>query len=324
MKIFTINRIAGFIFLITGINSGLFAQVYNDAAMAYNKGVSKFTSDIDSAIIMFEECLRLCDIVGDTTEDIRFKTTEVLPDLYYQKALNFLTIDKNVDASLNASKKTIAVAQKYNDAATIEKTQKLMIQAYSNMGSTYFTNGENEKALNAFDSVLLINPEHMASIYNKSLVYKKMNNPGKYGETIDLYIVKLQSQGDTTKVVQVSKSALEYFRGLASKANKENKLPDAITLLNTASKYGTDKDVYYYYADVYNKQKKFNDAALNAQKGLDMETGAAEAKAKFYYQLGVAQAGKEEVPKACESFKNAMYGPFLEASKAQRTNLKCQ
>jgi hypothetical protein len=63
---------------------------------------------------------------------------------------------------------------------------------------------------------------------------------------------------------------------------------------------------------------------VNAQKGLDMETGAAEAKAKFYYQLGVAQAGKLENAKACESFKNAMYGAFLEASKAQRTNLKCQ
>ena len=61
-----------------------------------------------------------------------------------------------------------------------------------------------------------------------------------------------------------------------------------------------------------------------AQKGLDLETGDAEAKAMFYYQLGVAQVGKGDTAAACESFKNAVYGPFAEAAKAQRTNLKCQ
>jgi tetratricopeptide (TPR) repeat protein len=324
MKIFAINRIAGVVMLMAGINSGILAQDYNDAAMTYNKGVAKFTTDIDSAIILFEDCLKICNLVGDTTEDIRFKVVQVLPDLYFQKAYNLLAIDKKVDESLQASRKSLAVAQKYEDALTVEKTQKLMIQAYSTMGSTYFSSNENEKALSAFDSVLAINPDHLASIYNKSLTYKKMNDPSKYGETIDIYLEKLKVQGDTTKYAQVSKTALEYFRSLASKANKENILADALNLLNTASKYGTDKDVYYYYADIYNKQKKFADAADNAQKGLDMETGAPEAKAKYYYQLGVAQSGKGETAKACESFKNSMYGPFVDASKAQRTNLKCQ
>jgi hypothetical protein len=55
-----------------------------------------------------------------------------------------------------------------------------------------------------------------------------------------------------------------------------------------------------------------------------METGAAEAKAKFYYQLAVAQAGKGQTAEACASFKNAVYGPFAEPAKAQMKNLKCQ
>jgi tetratricopeptide (TPR) repeat protein len=323
MNKMSIKKIAGLVAML-GIVVSLHAQEYNDAAIRYNKGVATFSTDIDSAIIYFEDCLKICEAVGDTTQEIRLKVVQVLPDLYFQKAFNFLTIDKDVNQSIKASKLALAVSRKYENTATTEKTQKLMIQAYSTMGSTFFSANENEKALAAFDSVLAINPDHLTSIYNKSLTYKKMNNADKYGETIDLYIEKLKTEGDTTKIAKASKSALEYFRSLASKANQANNLSEALDKLNTASKYGEDKDVYYYYAAVYNKQKKFADAALNAQKGLDMETGAPEAKAKFYYELGVAQAGKADITNACESFKNSMYGPFLEASKAQRTNLKCK
>ena len=57
---------------------------------------------------------------------------------------------------------------------------------------------------------------------------------------------------------------------------------------------------------------------------MDLETGDAEAKAKFYFQLALAQKGKGQTAEACASFKSAMFGAFAEASKAERTNLKCQ
>jgi predicted Zn-dependent protease len=97
-----------------------------------------------------------------------------------------------------------------------------------------------------------------------------------------------------------------------------------MVLLNKAAKYGDDKDLFYFFADVYNKQKNFSSGAEYAQKGLDLETGNTEAKAKFYYQLAVAQAGKGQTANACASFKNAMFGAFAEASKAQSKNLKCE
>ena len=115
-----------------------------------------------------------------------------------------------------------------------------------------------------------------------------------------------------------------YFRAAGSQANQAENLEEALTMLNKASKYGEDKDLYYYFADVYNKQKNFDKGIESAQNGLALETGDAEAKAKFYYQLAVAQAGKGQTAEACASFKNSLYGPFEEASKAQRKNLKCE
>ncbi len=63
-------------------------------------------------------------------------------------------------------------------------------------------------------------------------------------------------------------------------------------MLTKASKYGDDKDLFYYFADVYNKQKNFDKGTEYAQKGLALETGGPDAKAKFYFQLALAQAGK--------------------------------
>ena len=60
------------------------------------------------------------------------------------------------------------------------------------------------------------------------------------------------------------------------------------------------------------------------KKAWHLKPVAAEAKAKFYFQLAMAQAGKGQTADACASFKNAMYGAFAEPSKVQRTNLKCQ
>ena len=109
-----------------------------------------------------------------------------------------------------------------------------------------------------------------------------------------------------------------------SQANQAEKLDDALALLNKAAKYGDDKDLFYYFADVYNKKKEFNKGAEYANKGLALETTDGEPKAKFYFQLGMAQAGKGQTAEACASFKNSVFGPFAEPSKVQMKNLKCQ
>jgi tetratricopeptide (TPR) repeat protein len=324
MKLVAIGKLAGLILVCAVLQVSIYAQEKNDAIKAFNESVELMKADPVSAISSFENCIKICEQVGDSANVVKAKAIKVLPDLYYQKASDLLLIDKKINESLSASKTALNVARKYDSPKTIENTQKIMIQAYSAMGSAFFTANETDKAIQAYDSALVINPDHQASIFNKAMIYKKLNNTPQFATTIDLYLSKLKPAEDAAKIAQANKVALDYFRIAAGKANQANKLADALTLLNTSNKYGIDKDVYYWYASTYNKQKKFVDAGENAQKGLDLETGTPEAKAKFYYELAVAQAGKGEKENACETFKNSLYGPFLEASKAQRTNLKCK
>jgi tetratricopeptide (TPR) repeat protein len=324
MNKFGFGKLTGVIVILSLLHSGLTAQEVNDAIKAFNASVELMKVDNDAAIVSFEDCIKICEQVGDSAFEIQYKAEQVLPGLYYQKASNLLTVDKNIQEALVVARKTLQVAEKYDNQVVAENSRKIMIQAYSDMASAFLKQKENEKAIQAYDSLLMINPDHLTALYNKALVCMAIKDNQKFEEAIDMYIAKLKETGDSQKTEQANKMALDYFRIAGGKANQANKLTDALSFLNTATKYGADKNVYYHFASIYNKQKKYSMAEENAQKGLVMETGSAEEKAKFYYELGVAQAGLGETNNACTSFKNSMYGPFVEASKGQRTNLKCQ
>lgn len=325
MKLFNIQKVAGLALVLAGFVSGMYAQEKNDAIVIFNQGVELMKANDPKAIETFEKCIALCEQIGDSASDIRSKAVSVVPGLYYKNAYNLLKTEKNIPAAIASSKIALKVAEKYDDPNVVVSAEQLLIQSYTSMASDFITAKNNEKALQAFDSVLMINPEHLPSIYNKALMYRSMSNTEKFTETIDLYLGKLKAAGDESKLEQPNKVARDYFRVAGGKANKANKLAEAVDLLTKASNYGLDNNLCYQFASVYNKQKKFDQAAEYAQKGLDLEPQTTpESKAKYYYELGTAQAGKGDTAAACESLKNAMYGPFIQAAKAQRTNMKCQ
>jgi len=317
-KIVTILAIFALLF------TKLDAQDRNDVVNAYNEGAKSSKTDIKAAIASFENVITLADKVGESAADLKQKAVQVLPGLYFKVAYNALNEKKSAQEVIQSAKAAIAAADKYGSVSNKTNAQKVLLQGYNNLGGEYFSKNEYDNALAAYDTVLSLNPDNTNALYNKSLIYIKQNNPVAVEQNSDLLLEKLKGGKDTTRVKQASTMALEYFRSAGSQASQAEKLDEALTLLTKASKYGEDKDLYYYYADVYNKQKNFDKGAESAQKGLAMETGTPEAKAKFYFQLGLAQEGKGLTAEACASFKNSLFGAFAEPSKAKRTNLKCK
>jgi len=318
------RKIAGILVVLAIIGTSLYAQDRNEVIKFYNEGAKAMQTDPKAAIAAFENVVTLSDKVGETAADLKQKAVQVLPGLYVKLASAAITEKKPAPEIIKAARTAAAVAEKYGNATGKENAAKILVQGYYMMGTEFFTKKDYENAVKAFDSLLVINPGYAAAIYNKALIYRSQNNAASFEETINSYLGKLDTTKDADKVKQASVLALEYFRAAGSQANQANKPDDALSLLDKAAKYGEDKDLFYYYADVYNKKKNFDSGTEYAQKGLALETGAAEAKAKFYFQLGLAQAGKGKTADACASFKNAMYGPFAEPSKAQRIILKCQ
>lgn len=320
----TIKKILGFIVVALLSATYSVAQTQAEARDCYNRGIGLMTTDVIAAISSVDSCITICSTIGDSAANaLKDKASQFICELTYQKMSKQYAADKNVNVALATSKEAIRLSDLYGNIKVKEKTQKYMLQLYTSMGANYFKTKDLANAVKAFDSALVINPNYNKAILNKALAYKGLNDAAKFGEAIDLYITKVKAENDTVQLAAANKQAMDFYRSAGSKANAANKLDDALASLNTALKYGNDEDVYYYLADVYNKQKKYDDALVNAQKGLDMETGAPEAKAKFYWALGTAQLGKGDKAAACGSFKNSMYGPFAEPSKAQIKNNKC-
>ena len=318
------KNLAGIIIASAISSTALFGQDRNEVINSYNDGAKAMQTDTKAAIAAFEKVVALSDKVGETAADLKQKAVQVLPGLYVKDASAALADKKPAAEVIKLAKTASKVAEKYTNATARENAAKILSQGYYNMGTEFFTKKDFPNALLAFDSVLAINPGFNTAIYNKALIYRSQNNAASFEQTIDSYIEKQKDVNGGEKAKQASLMALEYFRAAGSKSSQANKLDEALALLNKAAKYGDDKDLFYFYADVYNKQKNFDNGASYAQKGLDLETGAPEAKAKFYFQLALAQAGKGETAEACETFKNAMFGQFAEPSKAQRTILKCK
>jgi tetratricopeptide (TPR) repeat protein len=315
----TVSLLVVVVFSTTTIN----AQGRNDVINAYNEGAKSAQTDPQTAIKAFEKVVSLSEQVGDSAVDLRQQAIKVLPSLYYNVAANAYTGKKPTPVVIQAAKKAAAAALKYDNTSIKENADIILVKAYNQMAGEYFSKDDYNGALAAFDSVLLINPDYSSALYNKALIYIKQGNSDDFEKTIDSFIEKMKSGNNEAKVKQASDLALNYFRSAGSKANQEDKLDEALNLLNKAAKYGDDKDLFYYFADVYNKQKDYDKGLDYARKGLALETGDAEAKAKFYFQIALAQEGKGQTSEACESFKNASYGVFAAPSKAKRANLKC-
>lgn len=319
-----IRKAAGMLMISAFAFTSLLAQDRNAVIAAFNEGAKLNKTDVPGAIKAFENAITIADQVGEPAADLRAKAAGALPGLYLRAAQAAISEKKPAPEIMSAARMAVAKAEQYGTQTHKDNASKLMVLAYNNLANNYFSQNDYANAILTFDSLLAINPDYTNAIYNKALVYARQNDDASFEGTIDLFLEKCSAANDTVRAQQASRLALEYFRAAGSKANSEDNLDEALAELTKAAKYGDDKDLFYYLADVYNKQKSFKDGAENAQKGLALETGDAEAQAKFHYQLAVAQAGLGQTAQACASFKKAMYGPFVEASKAQSQNLKCQ
>lgn len=324
MKMKNLIKAACLLVVLAIAGTTLNAQSRNDVIRAYNEGVKAVKTDPQGAIKAFENVVSLSDQVGDSALDLKQEAIKVLPSLYYNVAANAYTTKKPTAVVIKAAKKAAEVSEKYDNESLKKNADNILIRGYNKMASEYFSKNDLNNALAAFDSVLLINPDYTSAIYNKALIYVKQDNSNDFEKTIDLYIDKMKAANNDTKVKAASTLALGYFRSAGSKEDQAENLDSALVLLDTAAKYGEDKDLEYFFAEVYNKKKNFDKGLEYGQKGLAMETGDAEAKAKFYFQIALAQEGKGQTAEACKSFKDAEYGVFAEPSKAKRANLKCK
>src|SRR4030042_828590 len=200
--------------------TNLLAQERNDVIAAYNEGAKAMQTDTQAAIKAFENVITLSDKVGENANDLKQKAMQVLPGLYNKAALAALNEKKPAQETIKTAKAAVATAEKYGNATHKSNAGKILVQAYNNLATDFFSQNDYENDLLTFDSLFLINPGYINEIYNKALISIKQNNDTSFEETIDLFISKLEPGKDDEKIKQASTMALEYFRSSGSRANQ--------------------------------------------------------------------------------------------------------
>ena len=297
----------GFIILVglmltTTLN--LKGQTKKEAADAYNLGVAAQTNNnLDSAIIYFTNSIALATKVGDDASDVLNAATAQLPGIYYKKAVAAYKA-KNYEDAISLGKLTIKVAEQYKNESKISGGEKILVLSYNSIGNSLSGKNDFQNAVKYYDSALLIDPFNVKASFNKAICYSKLDDQDKFVMAVDSTIAK--AKGDTSLIGKCKILAFDFFLKKGESYNLAGKLTDALQEFTLALNYKSDKNLMYQFADVYNKQKKYDEAITSAQKGLDLETGDANAKAKFYYEIALAQVGKGDKDNACDSFKNQL------------------
>ena len=293
------------------------AQTLEEATNAYNQGVALAATDLPKAITSLQQAADISTKLGDEGAEILKLSNQQLPVLQYNYATS-LYKEKKVDEAIANFEKAYDFADKYGDDAIKGKSSNLIPQLYRAKGVGEYNAEKYDAALVSFEKVLKYDP-NLASIYlTQFKIYSKQNKTDLMKTAMDSAIVV----GKRTNDVKTVEQALLIE---ANNAYEKKDFPKVISLLNDATTYTQDNsEIYYLLALSQNKLSKWEEAIESAEKGLSVEENNADKKARFYFEMGTAQAGKGASDAACASFKKAAVGPFAESANYQiKTVLKC-
>jgi tetratricopeptide (TPR) repeat protein len=301
------------------------AQTMADAVAAYNKGVNLQATDTQGAITALEECYNISDKLGAEGDSLKTVVGKAIPVLYNKQANDLVEAKKYAEA-ITAFEGVAKVAKKYGDAETAEKATAKIPQLYYAAGFDAYNQKNDASAVTYLEKAVAADSTNTKPMYLLAVVYQRMNNTPKFLSTLDKTIAVAKSQNDAATIDKANSLGKRYYTVAYANNAKANKLNESIESLKKALQYAPeDKDLTFFLGQTYNKAKKYDLAIENLKKALALETGTAEEKAKYYFELGNAYIAKNDNANACDAFKNAQYGKYAENAKYQITTvLKCK
>ncbi len=302
-----------------------YAQTKNDAIAAYNEGVQLLQSDPAGALTAFEKCLGICETLGEEGDETRALAEIQIPKLHYNMAREDMQA-KNYEEAIAKFNLAIQSAEKYNDAKVKESAEKLVPQLHYIVGNAYNKSGDFENAHANYDKAIEYDPMYTRAYLAKGLAYREQGDDENMKATLDK-VIEIGLNTNDTKSVETAEKVLQntYFN-TAVKALTAQNMDEAEEALKLTIDYGNQSvDAYYQLGKIYNSKKQYAEAIAKINKAIEYETGGDEEKAKLYYELATSYVGQGNTDAACEAYKKALFGPYMENAKYQIEHvLKCK
>jgi len=303
---------------------GVSAQSLAEAQTAYNNSLAKLTEDPAGAIELLNSCLDMCKAVGEEADDVKALAELNVAKAYVNLGKKFAT-EKNFDKAIETFGTAIQKGTQYKNDDVVKASKEALAQIHTQNGYNLYKAKDFEKAMPEVEKALGYNRNYGTAWLIKTYLVKESGDDTAFMKAVDDGLAACTASNDSRNIKTIQKLGRDYFLASGSKSVAGSKFEEAVAALEASLKYDdANKDTYYYYAVALNGVKQYDKAIEACNKGLALENGDAEKKARYYYSLGNALKGKGDKEGACAAFKNALFGPFEEGAKYEiEHELKC-
>jgi tetratricopeptide (TPR) repeat protein len=297
------------------------AQDINEAKAAYNAALQSMKDDPATAVKSLQSCIELCGKIGAPADSVKTAANSKFAETYYNLATNQAR-DKNLDGAIVNFKEAMKFGQSTNNTEVLKRTSTALVRIYAIQANTLVTQKDGAKAQETLNQALQMDTLNTTVWLVQMRIYQDADNADGVEKCVQK-IMDLSKNPNETR--QAQQAAMKYFLTKGSKAVNGNKFDEGVVNLEKALKYDeTSKDAIAYLAKAYNGTSQWDKAIETANKGIALEEDVPEKEAKFWFEIGLAYKGKGEKANACDSFKKAMVGQYLENAKYEiEVDLKC-
>ncbi len=315
--------------LVMGFSASTNAQDLNAAKRAIKKGdQEKRSENYVEAISAFEECIQITTELGSEESgvtELKMAAQKKVTKTHLDYANDLLKQEK-YDQALEHYKKTLELAEKYGQGNYADKANKNMPKVYYAKGRNHASEGKYQEAIDLFNNAIDGDPDYGWAYIRKAQAFRELGKPDSMEKAVE-EAVAIGKRTDQTNIVTTSQQlAYRYFYNNGAKALKAKKYKEAIPQLEKATKYNGSSRLHHYLALSYGQVGDFQKAAEQEQMVIDDMKGDAseEELAKYYYTLGTYFEQLNEKAKACDAYKNAVYGDYkANAEYKIKHTLKC-
>ncbi len=312
------------LFLAGGI---VFAQATADVTLTdvineFNAGVESLNGQsYETALTQFNNCLALCNQVGDEATDMKKQAEEQVVGTHYRQAMTLMK-RKQYDKALPSLENTVNLSAEYEVMPEYaEKAARYLPPLYLREGNVLLKQEKYDEAMTTFDKVLAMEPENYKAHQGKGLVYKEKGDIDAMLEEFDVAKTKAAEENDAEFINDINAAINDHYRGLIEKElmMMDTEDPDYTFLLDICDEAiaANDKNSYAYWqaAAAKNKEIEYDAAISYAEKAVAYETDPVLLSA-LYFELGNAYQNTARYEDACDALNKVTEEPFL--SKAEK------
>lgn len=318
-------KLTGTCILFAGLSLTLYSQSAEEIINLYNEGAKVANTNTKAAVDSFTKVVGMCKQVNDTAAAKVCQLAQTqLPALQFKYASELYTSQK-LDSAIANFERALQFSETYGDEQTKGKAIDNLSKLYLSLGNSFYKAEDFANATINLDKALSFNPKYARAFLTKGMIFKKQNNTEAMKDAMDKAIAYATETADEKTTNAAKKTMKDFYLVKANDAVKAKSFKTTLDMLDMSKGYDdTDPNLYYLYAVAYNNLSEWDKAIASAQKGIELEANTKEARAKFYFELGNAQLGKNDKTAACSAYKNAKFGSFVEQAKYQiETVLKC-